>query len=166
MTLQSLKGIGSPFRMMTPTTQKSSWLTKEAGEASREWYVVDATGKTLGRLASRIAMVLRGTHKPTYTPNVDMGDFVIVTNVGGIKLSGTKPDKKLYQHHTLYPGGIRTRIAKDVIATDPERAIREAVWGMLPKGPLGRRIIKKLKLYRTAEHEHTAQTPRVLELQN
>ncbi len=146
------------------TTQKSSWLTKEAGEASREWFVIDATGHTLGRLASRIALVLRGKHKATYTPNVDMGDFVIVLNVGGIRLTGNKPDKKLYIHHTLFPGGIKTRTAKDVIKTDPERAIREAVWGMMPKGPLGRRIIKKLKLYKTAEHEHQAQQPRVLSL--
>ena len=147
-------------------TQKSFWLTKEDGEAQRDWFVVDATGKTLGRLASRIAAVLRGKHKATYTPNVDMGDFVIVTNAGGIRLTGTKPDKKLYQHHTLFPGGIKTRLAKEVLADDPERAIREAVWGMLPKGPLGRRIIKKLKIYKTAEHDHTAQKPRVLELKN
>jgi len=147
--------------MMT-STQKTSWLTKEAGEAQREWYVVDASGHTLGRLASRIAMVLRGKHKPTYTPNTDMGDFVIVLNCGGVQLTGTKPDKKLYQHHTLYPGGIKTRIAKDVLATDPERAIREAVWGMMPKGPLGRRIMKKLKIYRGGQHEHLAQKPREL----
>src|SRR6266571_4469795 len=133
------------------TTQKSSWLTKEAGEASREWFVIDATGLTLGRLASKIAMVLRGKHKPTYTPNVDMGDFVIVLNAGGVKLTGTKPDKKLYRRHTLYPGGLKTRIAKDVLATDPERAISQAVWGMMPKGPLGRRIMKKLKIYRGGE---------------
>jgi large subunit ribosomal protein L13 len=145
--------------MMTTTTQKSSWLTKEAGEAQREWYVIDATGHTLGRLASRIALVLRGKHKATYTPNVDMGDFVI-------RLTGSKPDKKLYRHHTLFPGGIRTRLAKDVIATDPERAIREAVWGMMPKGPLGRRIVKKLKIYRGGDHEHAAQKPRVLEIKN
>ena len=145
------------------TTQKSSGLTKEAGEAQREWFVVDATGYTLGRLASRIALVLRGKHQAAYTPNVDMGDFVIVLNAGGIRLTGTKPDKKLYQRHTLYPGGIRTRIAKDVLADDPERAIREAVWGMLPKGPLGRRILKKLKIYRTGEHDHAAQKPRQLD---
>jgi len=148
------------------TTQKSSWLTKETGEAQREWYVIDATGHTLGRLASRIALVLRGKHKATYTPNVDMGDFVIVLNAGGIKLTGTKPDKKLYQHHTLFPGGIRTRVAKDVLADDPERAIREAVWGMMPKGPLGRRIVKKLKIYRGTTHDHAAQKPRVLEIKN
>jgi large subunit ribosomal protein L13 len=147
-------------------TQKSFWLTKQAGEAQREWFVIDATGKTLGRMASRIAAVLRGKHKPTYTPNVDMGDFVIVVNAGGLVLTGTKPEKKLYQHHSLFPGGLRTRIAQDVIATDPERAIREAVWGMLPKGPLGRRIIKKLKIYRTANHDHGAQQPRVLEVEN
>jgi large subunit ribosomal protein L13 len=141
------------------TTQRTSWLTKEAGEAQREWYVIDATGKTLGRLASRIAMVLRGKHKPTYTPNVDMGDFVIVLNSGGVKLTGTKPDKKEYIHHTLFPGGIKRKLAKDVLATDPARAIREAVWGMLPKGPLGRVIIKKLKVYAGAEHPHTAQQP-------
>ncbi|MBX3159122.1 MAG: 50S ribosomal protein L13 [Deltaproteobacteria bacterium] len=145
------------------TTQKSSWLTKEAGEAQREWYVIDATGYTLGRLTSRIALVLRGKHKPTYTPNVDMGDFVIVLNAGQVKLTGTKPDKKVYHHHTLFPGGLKTRLAKDVLATDPERAIREAVWGMLPKGPLGRRILKKLKIYRGAQHEHAAQKPRPLD---
>ena len=146
------------------TTQKSSWLTKEAGEAQREWYVIDATGHTLGRLASRIAMVLRGKHKATYTPNVDMGDFVIVLNAGGARLTGTKPDKKLYRYHTGFPGGVRTKIAKDVLATQPERAIREAVWGMLPKGPLGRRIYKKLKVYAAPKHEHDAQQPETLTL--
>ena len=148
------------------TMQKSFWLTKEAGEAQREWFIADVDGKVLGRVATRIASVLRGKHKPTYTPNVDMGDFVVVVNAGGVKLTGTKPDKKLYRHHTLFPGGLKTRLAKHVIADDPERAIREAVWGMLPKGPLGRRILKKLKIYRGAEHEHTAQKPRVLEVKN
>ena len=150
--------------MNTTTTQRSSWLTKEAGEAQREWFVIDATDQVLGRLASRIAMVLRGKHKATYTPNCDMGDFVIVLNAGAVRLTGNKPDKKLYIHHTLYPGGIKTRIAKDVLATDPERAIREAVWGMMPKGPLGRRVVKKLKVYKGTEHEHAAQKPRVLEI--
>jgi large subunit ribosomal protein L13 len=89
-----------------------------------------------------------------------------VLNAGGIKLTGSKPDKKLYQHHTLFPGGIRTRLAKDVLADDPERAIREAVWGMMPKGPLGRRIVKKLKIYQGADHDHAAQKPRVLEIKN
>ena len=143
-------------------TQKSFWLTKEAGEAQREWYVVDLQGQTLGRAASKIAMVLRGKHKPTYTPNVDMGDFVVVINAGGAELTGNKPDTKVYHHHTLYPGGLKTKLAKHVLADEPERAIREAVWGMLPKGPLGRRIIKKLKIYRGAQHDHAAQQPRPL----
>lgn len=152
--------------MNTNTTQKSFWLSKEAGEAQREWFVVDASGQTLGRLASRIALVLRGKHKPTFTPNVDMGDFVIVLNAGQVKLTGTKPDKKLYYQHTLFPGGLKIKAAKQVLATEPERAIREAVWGMLPKGPLGRRIMKKLKIYSGAQHEHSAQQPRVLEIKN
>ena len=149
--------------MMQQTTQKSFWLTKEDGEAKREWYVVDVTGQPLGRVASKIAAVLRGKHKATFTPNVDMGDFVIVLNAGAVKLTGTKVDKKEYIHHTLFPGGIKRKSAKDVLATDPERAIREAVWGMLPKGSLGRRVIKKLKIYRGTQHDHTAQKPRVLE---
>src|SRR5258706_9440077 len=128
--------------------QKSHWLTKEAGEAQREWYVVDATGQTLGRLATKIAMVLRGKHKATYTPNVDMGDFVIVLNAGAVRLTGSKPDKKLYRHHTLYPGGIPPRSAQDGLKDDPERAMRQAGWGMMPQGPLGRRVIKKLKIYK------------------
>ena len=145
------------------TTQKSHWLTKEAGEAQREWYVLDAQGQTLGRIATKIASVLRGKHKPTYTPNVDMGDFVVVVNASAVHLTGKKAEKKLYQHHTLFPGGVKTRLAKDVVADDPERAIREAVWGMLPKGPLGRRIIKKLKVYPGPQHDHSAQKPRVLQ---
>jgi large subunit ribosomal protein L13 len=146
------------------TTQKSHWLTKEAGEAQRGWYVVDLQGQTLGRAATKIAMVLRGKHKPTYTPNVDMGDFVVVINASGVALTGNKPDGKIYHHHSLYPGGITSKLAKHVIADEPERAVREAVWGMLPKGPLGRRIIKKLKIYRGAQHDHAAQQPRVLDL--
>jgi large subunit ribosomal protein L13 len=147
------------------TTQKSFWLTKEAGEAQREWYIVDMQGQTLGRAASKIASVLRGKHKPTYSPNVDMGDFVIVINAGGSKLTGNKMDGKIYYKHTLYPGGLKTRTAKQVIADDPARAIRDAVWGMLPKGPLGRRIIKKLKIYSGAAHDHSAQKPRPLTIE-
>ena len=148
---------------MLNATQKSFWFSKEAGEAQREWFVIDATGKTLGRLASRVAAVLRGKHKPTYTPNVDMGDFVVVLNAGAVRLTGDKTNKKMYHHHSLYPGGLTSKNAELVLQTEPERAIREAVWGMLPKGPLGRRIIKKLKIYRTAEHDHAAQKPRVLQ---
>src|SRR5580692_6301914 len=105
--------------MMT-STQRTTWLSKEAGEAQREWYVIDATGHVLGRLASRISMVLRGKHKATYTPNADMGDFVIVLNAGGVRLTGTKPDKKEYIHHTLFPGGIKRKLAKHVLVEQPE----------------------------------------------
>lgn len=150
---------------MSSQTQKSFWLTKEAGEAQREWYIVDMQGQTLGRAASKIASVLRGKHKATYSPNVDMGDFVIVINAGGSKLTGAKLDGKIYYKHTLYPGGLKTRTAKQVLADDPARAIRDAVWGMLPKGPLGRRIIKKLKIYKGAGHDHSAQQPRPLTIE-
>lgn len=151
-------------QMQTQITQKSFWLSNEAAVDQREWFIVDANGQTLGRMASRIAAVLRGKHKATFTPNVDMGDFVIVINAGAVKLTGNKGDTKLYYHHTLFPGGLKTKLAKHVIADEPERAIREAVWGMLPKGPLGRRIIKKLKIYSGSEHEQIAQKPRVLEI--
>ena len=145
------------------TTSKSHWLTKEAGEAQREWYVLDAKGQTLGRIATKIASVLRGKHKPTYTPNVDMGDFVVVINASEVELTGKKLDDKVYHRHTNYPGGIKTHTAKQLVENDPDRAIRTAVWGMLPKGPLGRRIIKKLKVYAGPKHDHDAQKPRVLE---
>ena len=143
-------------------SQKSTWLTKEAGEAQRDWYVVDVAGQTLGRVATQIASVLRGKNKPTFTPNVDMGDFVVVINSDKVRLTGTKPEKKIYHRHSLFPGGLRTWKAKEILAVESDRAVREAVWGMLPKGPLGRRIIKKLKIYRGAKHEHVAQQPRVM----
>ena len=145
-------------------TQKTFWLTKEAGEAQRGWYLANLDGQVLGRAAAKIATVLRGKHKASYTPNVDMGDFVVVINAGSVTLTGTKPDKKVYRHHTLFPGGLKTKKAKDVLADEPERAIREAVWGMLPKGPLGRRLMKKLKIYRGANHDHAAQQPKTLDL--
>ena len=144
--------------------QKSTLLSKEVAEDQREWYVADLKDEVLGRAATRIAMVLRGKHKPTYTPNVDCGDFVIVINAGSVKLTGKKMDGKLYRHHTEYPGGLISIPAKQLLATYPDRAIRRAVWGMLPKGPLGRRLIKKLKIYSGAEHEHAAQQPRPLAL--
>ena len=144
--------------------QKSTLLSKEVAEDQREWYVADLKDQVLGRAATRIAMVLRGKHKPTYTPNVDCGDFVIVVNAGSVKLTGKKMDDKQYRHHTEYPGGLVSIPAKQLLATYPDRAIRRAVWGMLPKGPLGRRLIKKLKIYSGAEHEHAAQQPRPLAL--
>jgi large subunit ribosomal protein L13 len=144
--------------------QKSTLLSKEAAEDQREWYVVDLKDQILGRAATRIATVLRGKHKPTYTPNVDCGDFVVVINAGQVKLTGNKETGKIYRHHTLFPGGLVEIPAGKLLATHPDRAIRRAVWGMLPKGPLGRRLIKKLKIYAGGEHEHAAQQPRPLAL--
>jgi len=144
--------------------QKSTLLSKEAAHAQREWYVVDLKGQVLGRAATRIASVLKGKHKPTYTPNVDCGDFVIAINAGDVELTGRKLERKLYRHHTQFPGGLIEIPAQELLDKHPDRAVRRAVWGMLPKGPLGRRLIKKLKIYRGAEHEHAAQKPRQLAL--
>jgi large subunit ribosomal protein L13 len=144
--------------------QKSTLLTVETAHEQREWFVADLKDQTLGRAATRIASVLRGKHKPTYTPNVDCGDFVIVINASDVKLTGRKMSDKIYRHHTEYPGGLVEIPAEKLIATRPDRAIRRAVWGMLPKGPLGRRLIKKLKVYAGSEHDHEAQKPRPLAL--
>jgi large subunit ribosomal protein L13 len=144
--------------------QKSTWLTKEAAQDQRAWWVVDLEGQVLGRAASRIASVLRGKHKPTFTPNVDTGDFVVVVNADKVRLTGQKMAKKLYRWHTQYMGGLRELTAEKMLASDPHRVIERAVWGMLPKGPLGRRIIKKLKIYTGPAHNHAAQKPRALEL--
>ena len=135
----------------------------KADERDRQWFVIDAQDQVLGKLATRAATLLTGKHKPIYTPFLDTGDHVIVINAAKVHLTGRKESYKLYRHHTLYPGGIRTRLAKEVLADNPERAIQEAVWGMLPKGPLGRRILKKLKIYRGPNHEHAAQQPKVLD---
>jgi large subunit ribosomal protein L13 len=129
------------------------------GEIDRNWYVVDASEFELGRLATRLAMVLRGKHKPTFTPHVDTGDFVVVVNASRVKLSGRKLDTKEYHAYSGYPGGLRSATAKDVRVDDPDRMIREAVKGMLPKNRLSRRLITKLKVYGGEEHPHTAQKP-------
>ncbi len=144
--------------------QKSTWLTKEAAAAQREWFVVDLQGQVLGRAATRIASVLRGKHKPTYTPNVDTGDFVIVVNADKVRLTGAKLGDKMYRYHTHYPGGLRESSAEEVLAKHPDKLIRDAVWGMLPKGRLGRKMIKKLKVFAGPNHDHGAQSPRPLEL--
>jgi large subunit ribosomal protein L13 len=132
----------------------------------RKWQVVDVAGMTLGRAATQIAHVLRGKHKPTFTPHVDHGDFVVVLNAHKIHLTGRKMDGKLYHHHSLFPGGLSTFTAKQLLERNPTELIERAVWGMLPKGPLGRRIIKKLKIYAADKHPHVAQTPSELKLQN
>jgi large subunit ribosomal protein L13 len=133
-------------------------------DIEKDWYLIDAEGKVLGRLASEIARRLRGKHKPVYTPHVDTGDFIVVVNAGKISLTGKKLTDKVYYHHTGYPGGIKSITAGELLKKKPERVLRMAVKGMLPKNSLGRRMLKKLKIYSGSEHPHEAQTPRLLEL--
>jgi large subunit ribosomal protein L13 len=128
----------------------------------RKWFVVDLEGKVLGRAAAEIARILRGKHKPIYTPSVDVGDFVVVLNADKIKLTGNKLANKMYYHHTGYPGGIRSISAEKLLAKKPEEVIKKAVRGMLPRNKLGRQMVKKLKVYAGAEHPHAAQQPREL----
>ena len=128
----------------------------------RKWYVVDATGYTLGRLASEVAKVLRGKNKPIFTPHMDCGDYVIVVNAEKIKVTGKKMDQKIYYNHSDYVGGMRETTLREMMAKKPEKVIELAVKGMLPKGPLGRSMIKKLHVYAGAEHAHQAQKPEVL----
>ena len=140
-------------------------MKTEDALAQRRWYVVDAQGKILGRMATEIAKVLRGKHKPVFTPNVDAGDFVIVVNARGLKLSGKKLDKKVYYRHTEYPGGIRERTAAKMLAEKPEELVRLAVKGMLPKNRLSRKLVTKLKVYSDAQHPHEAQKPQPLAIE-
>jgi large subunit ribosomal protein L13 len=128
----------------------------------RAWWVVDAAGKPLGRLASQIAAVLRGKHKPMYTPHADAGDFVVVVNAAQVKLSGQKLDKKFYYHHSGHPGSIRSESYRHLLERKPEFAIEKAVKGMLPKNVLGRQLLTKLKVYATPDHPHAAQQPKPL----
>ena len=130
----------------------------------RKWYVVDATDQTLGRLASQVASVLRGKNKPTYTPSMDTGDYVIVINADKVKVTGKKLDQKVYYRHSDYVGGMKETTLKELMAKKPEDVINFAVKGMLPKGPLGRQMIKKLHVYAGPEHNHAAQKPEVLEI--
>ena len=136
----------------------------KAADITRKWYVVDAEGLALGRVASQVANILRGKNKPIYTPNVDTGDYVIVINADKVKLTGKKLDQKIYYHHTGYVGGLKETVYRRLLAEKPEFAVKKAVVGMLPKGPLGRKMAKKLKVYAGAEHEHAAQQPEVLEI--
>ena len=135
------------------------------GEITREWYLVDAEGKTLGRLATQIADTLRGKRKPQYTPHVDTGDFVVVVNAEKIAVTGNKLDQKKYYRHSGYPGGLRERTLRDQLARRPTEVLRVAVRGMLPKNKLARRQITKLKIYAGPEHPHTAQNPKPLDLE-
>jgi|SRR5579883_524722 len=146
--------------------RKTVSVTKEEGIEARKWHVVDVAGLTLGRAATRIAEVLRGKHKATFTPNVDCGDFVVVVNASKIRLTGKKLTDKLYYRHTGFPGGLVALPAEKMLARKPAEPIKRAVWGMLPKGPLGRKLFKKLKVYPTAEHPHGAQQPVELKIPN
>ena len=141
----------------------STYMAKPAN-VDRKWYVIDAEGVVLGRLASQVALMLRGKHKPTFTPHVDTGDFIIVVNTDKIVLTGNKLDDKIYYHHTGHPGGLKETKYRDLMATKSEFALKKAVRGMLPKGPLGNKMIKKLKVYAGPEHEHAAQKPEVFEM--
>ena len=137
-------------------------LFAKKNDIERKWYLIDAKNAVVGRLAVKIADCLHGKNKPIYTPNVDTGDFVIVINADKVKFTGKKLDDKVYYRHSNYPGGIKGETARERLARCPEKILTDAVWGMLPKGRLGRAIIKKLKVYRGAEHPHEAQKPEIM----
>jgi len=143
---------------------KTKTYVPKLGEIEREWWVVDAEGKNLGRLASRIAQLLRGKHKPIYSPHLDVGDFVIVTNASRIEVTGRKLDQKVYYRHSGYPGGLKAVTLREQLERHPTRVLRSAVRGMLPKNRLGRKMLKKLRIYAGPEHPHQAQRPKPLEL--
>jgi large subunit ribosomal protein L13 len=139
-------------------------LSAKPAEVKHDWYVVDAAGKTLGRLATEIARRLRGKHKVEFTPHVDTGDYIVVINASKVTVTGNKAEDKVYYSHSEYPGGLKSIVFKDLLATKPARVIEIAVKGMLPKNPLGRAMFRKLKVYAGAEHLHAAQVPKVLEI--
>lgn len=140
-----------------------TYMAKPA-EVEHKWYVIDASGQTLGRISSEVASILRGKHKPTYTPHVDTGDFVIIINAEQVKLTGDKLNQKMYRYHTGYPGGLKEMDYRTLLQKKPEKAIETAVKGMLPHNRLGNKMYKKLKVYRGSEHPHQAQKPEVREL--
>jgi large subunit ribosomal protein L13 len=144
---------------------QKTWNAKP-GEIERQWYLVDAEGKTLGRLATEIAETLRGKRKPQYTPHVDTGDFVVVVNAEKIAVTGKKLDDKMYYRHSGYPGGLRSRPLREELARRPTEVLRKAVKGMLPRNRLGRAQLLKLKIYAGPEHPHDAQSPKPLQLEN
>ncbi len=146
--------------------EAQSYKTKSAkpAEVQRQWFIVDGDQKIVGRMASRVASILRGKHKPSFTPHVDVGDHVIVINADKVRFSGTKEANKTYFSHSGYPGGVRVRTVKDLRENKPEFIVENAIRGMLPKGPLGRQMFKKLKVYAGPEHPHAAQNPSTLEI--
>ena len=142
---------------------KTTFMQKKE-EVARDWYIIDAKGLPLGRVASKAAVMLRGKHKPTYTPHIDCGDNIIIINASEVLLTGNKLNNKKYYNHSRYVGGLRERTAKEMKENYPEEMIERAVKGMLPKGRLGRQMFKKLHVYAGSEHEHTAQKPKTIEL--
>jgi large subunit ribosomal protein L13 len=138
---------------------KTTKFTKNSTDANVKWYLVDANGKTLGRMASEVAKIIRGKNNPQYTPNTDTGDFVVVVNAEKVKLTGNRENLKDYKHHSLYPGGQKIRTFKELIVKHPDEVIRLAVRGMLPKTKLGNKLINKLKVYAGESHPHVAQNP-------
>ena len=163
---------GARFEVVVEKKQSSTNLLKvqmktfsaKPAEVTHEWFVIDATDKVLGRVASEVALRLRGKHKAIYTPHVDTGDFIVIVNSDKIRVTGNKANDKVYYRHSGYPGGIHATKFKDMQAKHPTRALEKAVKGMLPKGPLGYAMIKKLKVYAGATHPHTAQQPKVLDI--
>jgi len=143
------------------TVQKTYY--PKADEIQRDWVLVDANGQTLGRLVTQIATVLLGKHKPSFTPGVPMGDYVVVVNAEHIKVTGNKMDDKMYYHHTGYPGGLKATNLRDLLARHPERVIEKAVWGMLPHNRMGRSLMRKLRVYAGADHPHAPQNPKPIE---
>lgn len=139
---------------------KMKTYSQKASEIQRDWYIVDATNQTLGRFSTQIATILRGKHKPTFTPSIDGGDFVVVVNCEKIRIAGRKADQKIYYHHTGYPGGMKETPYKMMLAKHPDRILRSAVKGMLPKNRIGRRLLVKLRIYAGPDHPHAAQQPK------
>ena len=139
-------------------------FSAKPAEVRRDWFVVDATGKTLGRLSTEIAHRLRGKHKPEYTPHVDTGDYIVVVNAEKVRVTGNKLKDKMYHHHTGYIGNLKSKSLETMLEEHPERVLQSAVKGMLPKGPLGRQMFKKLRVFKGPEHDHAAQQPIPLEI--
>jgi large subunit ribosomal protein L13 len=151
--------------MRTPSVRKEDIDRPEVPELQRRWFVVDASELPLGRTATQVAMILRGKHRPTFTPHVDTGDFVIIVNAEKVPLTGRKLEQKMYYRHSTWPGGFKVRNAQQMLSSKPTELFRLAVKGMLPKGRLGRQMIKKLKVYAGPEHPHQAQKPTKLSFQ-
>ena len=162
--LSALRQVAADFKTKFPTEEIMNTFSAKPAEVRRDWFVVDATGKTLGRLSTEIARRLRGKHKPEYTPHVDTGDYIVVVNAEKVRVTGNKLKDKMYHHHTGYVGHLKSISLEKQLDKAPERVIEGAVKGMLPKGPLGRQMFKKLKVFKGPEHDHAAQQPVALEI--